>query len=312
MEMEEAKKTSSTFNHKKIIFCGPAAAGKTTLKQIFFEKANPLRLLTTTLEPTKGFETSIYHQFQNEISVFDLGGQENKRWFGEDQQIFQDADFILCVCPVTTPLNELVTFIYLLTRTLSKQCPEAKLFFLYHKRDLIPVVELTQRIKSFREFIKLKAPEILIQFTLYVTSIAEPFFFSTYRIFAEILTKILTREGYYLKSETYQQAELALRILLEFQPEVKFHINILISRFHISPSDAHQVLNKLYDMKFVEFFNMPNIKILESFRITPQAQVFIKSIKRNLIYPNKLANNIRSSQRIFDLFAQLKKQKKVN
>ncbi len=308
MEMEEAKKTSSTFNHKKIIFCGPAAAGKTTLKQIFFEKANPLRLLTTTLEPTKGFETSIYYQFQNEISVFDLGGQENKRWFGDDQQIFQGADYILCVCPVTTPLNEIVAFIYLLTRTINKQCPDSKLLFLYHKRDLIPVVELTQRIRSLRQFFKLKSPDILDQFTLYVTSIAEPFFFGTYRIFAEILTKILTREGFYFKIESYQQAELSLRILLEFHPDVKFHINILISRFHITAQDAHHALIKLKEMSFVEFFNAPNVKILESFQLTPQAQVFIAEIKRNLIYPNKLTNNIRSSQKIFDLFSELKKK----
>ncbi len=309
MEMEEEKKTLSLHNHKKIIFCGPAAAGKTSLKEIFFEKANPLRLLNATLEPTKGYERGVYHQIQNEIAVFDLGGQENKRWFGEDQRIFEDADFILCVCPVTTPLNEIAAFIYLLTHTIRTQCPDGKLIFLYHKRDLIPVVELTQRIRSLRQFFKLKTPEILNQFTLYVTSIAEPFFFATYRIFAEILTKILTRQNIFLKTESYQQAELALRILLEFQPGVKFHINILISRFHVSLYDAHQALSKLNGMEFVNFFYIPNVKILESFRITEQARIFITSIKRNLIYPNKLANNIRSSQRIFDLFSQLKKEK---
>ncbi len=308
MEMEEAPDSKSPVNQKKIIFCGPAGAGKTSLKQIFFEKANPLRLLTTTLEPTKGFETSIYRQLHNEIAVFDLGGQENNRWFGQDQEIFQGADFVLCVCSVTSPLNGIVAFLYGLSRTMRNQCPDAKLLFLYHKRDLVPAGELTQRIKALRQFFKLKIPDIVNQ-VIYVTSIAESFFFVTYRIFAEILTKIITSEKFYVKNETYQQAELSLRILLEFQPEVKYHINMLISRFHISPDDAHQALNKLNDMRLVEFFPIPNVKILESFKLTPQAQVFITSIKRNLIYPNKLANNIRSSRRIFDLFAQLKKAK---
>jgi len=307
MSKDDKSTSKSPLTPKKIILCGPPSAGKTTLKQVFFEKANPLRLLNTTLEPTKGFERSIYHQLNNELALFDLGGQENNRWFGSDQEIFRGADFILYICPVLIPLNEIVIFLNRLSHTIRDQCPAARLLFLYHKRDLIPIRELTQRIKSLRQFLKLNAPEILDQITIYATSIAEPYFFTTYHIFAEILKILISREELYLKSETFQQVELALKILLEFLPEVKYHINIPISRYHITPNEALQALEKLKQMNLVECYYLSNANILDSFQLTQLAKFYVAGIKKNLVYPNKSPDTIRSSQKIFTLFSQLKK-----
>ncbi len=307
MDEDKCQNSSPPSTRKKIIFCGPPKAGKTTLKEIFFEKANPLRLLTTALEPTKGFERSLYSQLHNEIAVFDLGGQENDRWFGKDQEIFQCADLIIYVCPVTVPLDAVTTLLLLLSRTIYNQCPNAKLLFLYHKRDLLPVVGLAQRIKQLRQFLKVKSPELLNQMTMYITSIAEPFFFATYRIFGEIFRKIIKLEGLLITPLTFRQAELALQILLEVQTDVKYHISLILSRYHLLPDEALLVLDRLNSMNFVEFFCVPNAKILDSFQLTVQAKFFITSIKRNLVYSNKLANNIRSTQKIIEIFSRFKK-----
>ncbi|OLS12297.1 MAG: hypothetical protein RBG13Loki_4120 [Promethearchaeota archaeon CR_4] len=307
MDMEEKPTTKSPLTYKKIILCGPPGAGKTTVKQIFFEKANPLRLLNTTLEPTKGFETSIYHQLKNEIAVFDLGGQENKRWFDSDQEIFLGTDFILYICPVVIPINEIASFLFTLSHIIRDQCPDARLLFLYHKRDLITIRELNKRIRTLRQFLNQNTPEILGRITIYLTSIGELYFFTTYRIFEEILRMIISRENFYLKSETLQQVELSLRVLLEFLPEVKYHIDMLISRYHIAPSEALLALGKLKEMNFVKYHYIPDGKILESFQLTQQAKFYVAGIKRNLIYPNKFTEDLRSCQNIFTLFSQLKK-----
>ena len=64
----------------KIILVGPPEGGKTTLRKIFFEGENSSRILEYTLEPTRGYE-SILLDLRKKIGIFDLGGQENQRWF---------------------------------------------------------------------------------------------------------------------------------------------------------------------------------------------------------------------------------------
>ena len=61
----------------KIVLIGPPGTGKTTIKKVYFEMANPLMLLEHTLEPTKGINSCVYSIFDVSLGVFDLAGQEN-------------------------------------------------------------------------------------------------------------------------------------------------------------------------------------------------------------------------------------------
>ncbi len=80
---------------KKIIFVGPPNAGKTTLRKIFFEGENRLKLLKFGLEPTLGQESVILN-FSENIGIFDLAGQENWRWLESDEKsIFYDTKILI-------------------------------------------------------------------------------------------------------------------------------------------------------------------------------------------------------------------------
>ena len=49
---------------KKITIIGPAGTGKTTIKKVYFEMANPLKILEFSLKPTKGINSSVYSLFK--------------------------------------------------------------------------------------------------------------------------------------------------------------------------------------------------------------------------------------------------------
>ena len=65
---------------QKLIITGPPAAGKTTLRKIFFEGENSSKFLEYALKPTYGKESVILN-IGEMIGIFDLAGQENGGWF---------------------------------------------------------------------------------------------------------------------------------------------------------------------------------------------------------------------------------------
>ena len=91
---------------KKIVFVGPSGVGKTTIKNVFFEMANPLYLLKNSIPPTRGFNSTSYHFQDDEVGVFDLAGQENENWFNQEREIFAYTNLIICVLDVNSYLND--------------------------------------------------------------------------------------------------------------------------------------------------------------------------------------------------------------
>ena len=96
---------------KKIIFVGPPNTGKTTIKSVFFEMANPVKLLKNSLDPTRGVNSTVYSLFDLELGVFDLAGQENENWFKKDRDVFNHTDLIICVLDINKYLKENLAFI---------------------------------------------------------------------------------------------------------------------------------------------------------------------------------------------------------
>ena len=72
---------------KKIILIGPPGSGKTTITKVFFKKANPLKLLNESLEPSRGINSNLFYLMDSKLAIFELAGQENSLWFSNAQHV---------------------------------------------------------------------------------------------------------------------------------------------------------------------------------------------------------------------------------
>jgi predicted transcriptional regulator len=121
---------------KKIILLGTAGVGKTTLKKIFFDSANPIELLCHQLEPTIGEETSVYHD-KNYIAIHDLAGQEWDRWLKEEPHIFDETNLIICMIDAGEIWERNWTMMQEVISIQKLYCSNAICGFFFHKIDLL-------------------------------------------------------------------------------------------------------------------------------------------------------------------------------
>ncbi|MFX0101085.1 MAG: hypothetical protein ACFFCS_16035 [Candidatus Hodarchaeota archaeon] len=169
----------------KITFIGPAGVGKTTLRKIFFEGENSQYLLRFALDPTLGKE-SIVLDFKDKIGVFDLAGQENKRWFNsEDKEVFYNTDVILCVIDVTFTSEEIIDFLRKVIEVRHDLGLNSFIYLVIHKIDLLSQKELSNMQKRVLKGLKqIKKPNYL---RIEYTSITERNFLDTLLVFVDIL-----------------------------------------------------------------------------------------------------------------------------
>ncbi|MBD3187419.1 hypothetical protein GF325_11360 [Candidatus Bathyarchaeota archaeon] len=173
----------------KIIFVGPASAGKTTLRKIFFEYQSAEQLLQYALDPTYGIE-SIVLDFGKKIGVFDLAGQENKKWLeSSENEIFQDATHVLIIIDSSDEPDANITFVRQVLNVRKRQCPDAIIYLFMHKIDLLTEKKLKKHEKRFREVFS-----GLPRFKVVFTSIKRQYFLRTLMIFRTLIKNILTEE----------------------------------------------------------------------------------------------------------------------
>jgi GTPase SAR1 family protein len=118
---------------KKLVLVGPAAAGKTTFKRVFFENVNPLKLFDDGLDPTRGIENSTFSYFSKMIGVWDLAGQELSSWLGDRQDVFRQASIIVCMISATDALKENASFLINALMVKRDNAPDADIFILLNK-----------------------------------------------------------------------------------------------------------------------------------------------------------------------------------
>ncbi|MFW5895194.1 MAG: ADP-ribosylation factor-like protein, partial [archaeon] len=180
---------------KKILFTGKPNAGKTTLIEVFFNGESSKKLLDYfPPSPTYGYDSQVLN-LQKKIAVFDLSGQENKRWFtSEDRSIFFNASEIIAVIDATTTKEDILNFTRNVLNLRNEIVPSAIIHILVHKIDLINAKELDEITNFMQEELNM-AENLEIHFT----SIKKDYFLSTFEIFIKILKEIL--EGKDLKTE---------------------------------------------------------------------------------------------------------------
>ena len=172
---------------KKVIFVGPSAAGKTTLRKIFFEGENASKLLEYALEPTYGEESLILRLpgLNEEVGIFDLAGQENHRWLEtEDKSIFLNTKVIIVIIDVTSDFDFIINFIRKVLEIRNLLTSNSFIYVLIHKIDLVG----HKKIRDIRTGIRSAfSKENLIKFLF--TSLKKEYITQTFSHFVEILKK---------------------------------------------------------------------------------------------------------------------------
>ncbi len=115
--------------------------------------ANPLKLLETSLEPTRGINSRLYSLFDLKFGVFDLAGQENQDWSNKDKDIFSGDQRIICVLDIKSNLKEIFDFFeYFIRILIDLNLSDCYTVILLHKIDLIDLLYLQHKLKAINEF----------------------------------------------------------------------------------------------------------------------------------------------------------------
>ncbi len=260
---------------KKIIFVGPAGSGKTTLKRVFFDMANPFYLLRTPLEPTRGINSMVYSLFKVKIGMFDLAGQENQDWFNKDKNIFSGANIIICVIDINSYLKEIFEFF----NDFFEIYRDLKLFDCYtlillHKIDLIDPLYLQHKLKAINEFLEKESIE-KINLAIHTTSIAEDYFFKTYDLFTEIFTEIFKHKIITMDKSIFQNFKIDLKIIMKYSDSKNYRMINLYHDFDLPFKEANFHLKRLEHLGFIKFQ-----KNSQEFQFTKRATFFKSGLEK--------------------------------
>jgi len=233
--------------NKKIIFIGPPGSGKTTLRKIFFEGENSSNILEYSLEPTRG-QDSILLNLSEDIGVFDLGGQENQRWFEtEENTIFFDTKIILIVVDISTSIEKIINFTRKVIEIREELTPLSNIFVLMHKIDLVnqeKIIDISKIIYNTIKDVRL--------IKIYFTSVTKDFIAQTFIYFIEILKACIIDAIEIEKSSLYLLEEILKLLYIVYKKEFisKRDIQIKLNR---SEKIINLVFNHLIENGFIQF-----------------------------------------------------------
>ncbi|MBD3215176.1 MAG: hypothetical protein GF311_21395 [Candidatus Lokiarchaeota archaeon] len=275
---------------KKLVFVGPSGAGKTTIRKIFFEGENASKLLEYAIEPTYGEESLIFRLFEEEIGVFDLAGQENRRWFeSKDRTVFLDAGIIIIVIEAATKIQEIVNFIENVLKVKEELTLKSNIYLFIHKIDLLGEIEM----QVLKRDVKTHLRDINLT-KIYFTSIKSEYFIQTFSYLIEIirsnidkdisknilssdfLNEIIRTLYYFNKEVILTEKEMHLKLKLSDQLLEKI-INHLLDKGHIdyTKADKKRIYNLTENGKsqfeyITKKFNLDNLYRLENDIVIPE------------------------------------------
>ncbi|MEX2683979.1 MAG: ADP-ribosylation factor-like protein [Candidatus Sigynarchaeota archaeon] len=236
---------------KKIVFIGPASAGKTTLRKIFFEYQTSEQLLQYGLDPTYGIESLVLNLGQ-EIGVFDLAGQENSRWIEtEEKEIFAGTSIIILVFDVSSPINNIFDFITKLVKVRDEISPEAMIFMLIHKIDLVS----PSTLESIKQEISSKIEGIPLLKINY-TSIKKEFFIDTLGVFLDII-KVVKSEEMMLEQVNHRLIKNIVKILSAFKKSKSVSEADLLRGTGLTVGELDMVLQTLQQKNTIDVRDQP-------------------------------------------------------
>ena len=241
-------------NTKKLVLVGPMAAGKTTFKQVFFENANPLKLLEKDLEPTRGIESSALGYFEQILGVWDLAGQEINSWLGKRSDVFKEASVIVYMLDASKKLKEAIPNFIKFLKVREKIAKHSKLFLLMNKCDLSPNIEIYNKIYHLERFITVKFPEfkhVCKRTNFYKTSVTEAYFIPTLLTVLEIIKSCINFTDLSIPISDYVNFKNKIKILTIYSPGIWFSIGDISDKLRLKITKTKKLLSELHYYGFL-------------------------------------------------------------
>ncbi|MBD3187418.1 hypothetical protein GF325_11355 [Candidatus Bathyarchaeota archaeon] len=240
---------------KKLVMIGPMAAGKTTFKKVFFENINPLKLLDSSLEPTRGIDTDTYRYFSSMIAVWDLAGQELADWLNERADVLLETDVLVCMLDATSKIKESIIFLVKLLKLREQWCKNSKLFILFNKCDLLPELDVYTKIVNIERIISVKAPgfkDECKRSNFLKTSVVEGYYLKTMLVALGIMKACIEREVIPINPRQFKLVENQLKILLRYTQGIQFSLGDIAEKLSMDLAEAKQILDALASREFLE------------------------------------------------------------
>ncbi len=232
----------------KIILIGPSGVGKTTLRKIFFEQENPLKLLNQTLEPTRGVETRIY-DIEGAIAIHDLAGQQLEEWFTQSFDIFSSTDLIIVVLNSSDEWEENKVQWERVKFQRQRVCPEAQIMILFHKVDKL---DENQRQKLEWDIQTTFVGEHNI--SAFTSSIVVEFFLETFKRFVGAFRKVILSIHEVGVNEVFQRVD----ILIYFLDRSTLKLDDLIASMKLPAKVARKILEDMYKRNYIKIDESTN------------------------------------------------------
>ena len=218
----------------KIVLLGRAGVGKTTLKKIFFERANPLVLLKNAIDPTRGAETDLYDMGMK-LAVHDLAGQDLNSWLTEEQYVFDSSDVIFIILDSSDNWDVNIEIYHKLRQILQKNQVSSSISLIFHKIDLLTNLQLGALKQNIAELQR----NIAINVEIYHTSIMANYILDTFYAFVHSLKIGLCRRDNCM----FQEYLVRLELLKHFSDHKKADLEHLEKHLHISSINIIGYLN---------------------------------------------------------------------
>lgn len=177
---------------KKVLLMGKAHSGKTSMRSIIF--ANYLARETSRLAPTLDVEHH-HVRFLGDLTLnlWDCGGQDAfyESYFERDREtIFRSVELLIYVLDIESesPDKDFDHFADVL-EALEENSPDARIFVLVHKMDLVAAEERDAIFQDRQELIAEACNECRVtNYTCFATSIWDE---TLYKAWSEIVTNLI-------------------------------------------------------------------------------------------------------------------------
>lgn len=209
---------------RKLVFLGPAEAGKTSMRKFLFEGVRARDLLDNPEPPSIGLKYSKYDYMLSapvqtseastiepekilvDLSLVDSAGQEIDRWVIDSRDhVFPEADVVFFFFDVSEwedPARQMYIkdFLSFVDDARMALAPDSEFHVIAHKCDKVvdtldKVGDLEQRIRTgLREYL-FEKKGLMLDYKVQATSIVKPFRDMTHARFVEIVAGDLPEFG---------------------------------------------------------------------------------------------------------------------